>query len=258
MNNPMDFTGKVALVTGSGRGIGRAIAHLLAEQGADLVINYVHNREPAEEIAQEIHTLGRQAIVVRANVGKQEGLEALFTQVREQFGRLDFFIANAASGFNRPALQQKESGWDHTLNVNARGFLFAAQLAVPLMPPTGGKIVAITSPGAERVLPDYVAVGASKAALNALVRYLAVELAPRHINVNAVSPGIVETDALQHFSFMQDEQVIPLAIANTPAGRLVAPRDIANAVTFLCSSLADMICGQILVVDGGYTLPVPR
>ena len=141
MNNPMDFTGKVALVTGSGRGIGRAIARRLAGQGADLVINFVHNQEPADEIAQEIQALGRQAIVVRANVGKLEGLEALFTQVREQFGRLDFFIANAASGFNRPALQQKESGWDHTLNVNARGFLFAAQLAVPLMPPTGGKIV---------------------------------------------------------------------------------------------------------------------
>ncbi len=258
MENPFDYSGKVALVTGSGRGIGRAIARLLAEQGADLVINYVHNREPAEEIAQEIRALGRRAITVRANVGKQEGLESLFNQVKDYYGRLDFFIANAASGFNRPTMQQKETGWDHTMNVNARGFLFAAQLAVPLMPPSGGKIVAITSPGAERVLPDYVAVGASKAALNSLVRYLAVELAPRHINVNAVSPGIVETDALQHFSFMQDEQVIPRAIANTPVGRLVSPEDIANAVSFLCSPLADMICGQVLVVDGGYTLPVTR
>ena len=258
MENPLDFTGKTALVTGSGRGIGRAIALKLAELGAHVVINYVHNQEPAEEAAAQIRALGRQALAVRANVGKEDGLKTLFGQIGDQFGKLDFFISNAASGFNRPALQQKESGWDHTLNVNARGFLFAAQLAVPLMPPEGGKIVAITSPGAERVLPDYVAVGASKAALNALVRYLAVELAPRHINVNAVSPGIVETDALQHFSFMQDDQVIPRAIANTPAGRLVQPEDIANAVAFLCSPLAEMVCGQILVVDGGYTLPVPH
>lgn len=258
MENPLDFTGKTALVTGSGRGIGRAIALKLAELGAHVVINYVHNQEPAEEAALQIRALGRQALAVRANVGKEEGLKTLFGQIGDQFGRLDFFISNAASGFNRPALQQKESGWDHTLNVNARGFLFAAQLAVPLMPPEGGKIVAITSPGAERVLPDYVAVGASKAALNALVRYLAVELAPRHINVNAVSPGIIETDALQHFSFMQDDQVIPRAIANTPAGRLVLPEDIANAVAFLCSPLAEMMCGQVLIVDGGYTLPVPH
>ena len=258
MKNPLDFTGKTALVTGSGRGIGRAIALKLAELGADVAVNYVHNQEPAEEVAAQIRALGRQVLVVRANVGKEDGLKTLFGQIGDRFGKVDFFISNAASGFNRPALQQKESGWDHTLNVNARGFLFAAQLAVPLMPPEGGKIVAITSPGAERVLPDYVAVGASKAALNALVRYLAVELAPRRINVNAVSPGIVEMDALQHFSFTQDDQVIPRAVANTPAGRLVLPGDIANAVAFLCSPLAEMICGQVLIVDGGYTLPVPR
>ena len=224
MGNPFDFSKKTALVTGSGRGIGRAIAKNLAAQGADVIINYVHNQKPADEAAEEIRALGRKALVVRANIGKMDGLKHLFSQIEETFGALDFFIANAASGFNRPALQQKDSGWDHTMNVNARSFLFAAQMAVPLMIKSGGgKMVAITSPGAVRVLPDYVAVGASKAALNALVRYLAVELAPKGIAVNAVSPGIVETDALKHFSFMQDNQVIPSAIANTPAGRLVTP-----------------------------------
>lgn len=258
MDNPFDFTDKVALVTGSGRGIGRTIARELALHGANLVINYVHNQEPAEEIAGEIRALGREAIVVRANIGKMDGLENLFKQVENSFGQLDFFIANAASGFNRPALQQKESGWEHTMNVNARSFLFGAKLAVPLMEKSGGgKMVAVTSPGAVRVLPDYVAVGASKAALNSLVRYLSVELAPKKISVNAVSPGIVETDALKHFSFMQNDQVIPQAVANTPAGRLVTPLDIANTVVFLCSSLADMIRGQVITVDGGYTLTVP-
>jgi len=258
MNNPFDFSNKIALVTGSGRGIGQVIAKNLAVLGVDVVINYVHNQKPAEETAEEIRALGRKALVVRANIGKMDGLQQLFTQIEATFGRLDILVANAASGFNRPAMQQKESGWEHTLNVNARSFLFAAQLALPLMEKSGGgKIVAITSPGAERVLPDYVAVGASKAALNALVRYLAVELAPKGIAVNAVSPGIVETDALKHFAFMQDDQVIPRAIANTPAGRLVTPQDIANAVAFLCSPLADMIRGQVITVDGGYTLSVP-
>jgi enoyl-[acyl-carrier protein] reductase III len=258
MVNSMDFSDKIALVTGSGRGIGRAIAKTLAADGAHVIINYVHNQQPAEEVAEEVRALGRQALVVRANIGKSDGLENLFRQVEDTFGALDIFIANAASGFNRPALQQKESGWDHTMNVNARSFLFASQLAAPLMEKRGGgKIVAITSPGAVRVLPDYVAVGASKAALNALVRYLAVELAAKSIAVNAVSPGIVETDALLHFSFMQDDQVIPRAIGATPAGRLVTPQDIANVVAFLCSPLAEMIRGQVITVDGGYTLPVP-
>ena len=258
MENTFNFTDKIALVTGSGRGIGHVIAKTLASYGANIIINYVHNQQPAEELAEEIRALDRKALVVRANIGKSTGLENLFHQVENNFGALDFFIANAASGFNRPAMQQKESGWDHTMNVNARSFLFAAQLALPLMEKKGaGKIVAITSPGAARVLPDYVSVGASKAALNALVRYLAVEFGPKNIAVNAVSPGIVETDALKHFSFMQDDQVIPRAIANTPAGKLVTPQDIANTVAFLCSPLSDMIRGQVITVDGGYTLPVP-
>lgn len=252
------FEGKTALITGSGRGIGRAIAVHFAELGADIVINYVHNQQPANETAEEISLIGRKVIVVRANVGKIEGLEKLFSEAKSEFGKMDFFISNAATGFNRPAMQQKESGWEHTMNVNAKAFLFGAQLAVPMMEKTGcGKIIAITSPGADRVLPDYVAVGASKAALNSLVRYLAVELAPRNIAVNGIAPGIVETGALNHFAFMEDKSVLSRAIKNTPAGRLVTPRDVAEVAAFLCSSAADMIRGQILAVDGGYTLPVP-
>ncbi len=254
----LPFAGKIALVTGSGRGIGRAIALRLAQDGADVAVNYVRNQAPAEEVVAQIEAMGRRAFAVRANVGKTEEIDKLFDALQERFGGLDFFVSNAASGFNRPALEQKVSGWDFTLNVNARALLFAAQRAAPLMAARGGgSIVSISSPGGQRVMPDYVAVGASKAALEALTRYLAVELAGMNICVNAVSPGLVETDALQFFSSLKDNQVIPRAVANTPAGRLATPEDVAGVVAFLCTPAAAMIRGQVIVVDGGYTLTVP-
>ena len=255
----LPFLNKVALVTGSGRGIGRAIALRLAQGGAHVVINFVRNLKPAEEVAAQIVAMGCKAIVVRANLSKIEDIDILFATIQGQFGGLDIFISNAASGFNRPAMDQKVTGWDWTMNVNARAFLFAAQKAAPMMEAhCGGSIVAISSPGSGRVLPDYVSVGASKAALESLTRYLAVEFSPKNIVVNAVSPGIVQTDALQHFSVMGDPTVIPRAIANTPAGRLVKPEDVAEVVAFLCTPSASMIRGQVIVVDGGYTLIVPK
>lgn len=259
MDSPLPFSGKVALVTGSGRGIGKAIALKLAQEGADLVINFMKNRAPAEEVAEQVRAMGRRACVVQANVAKPEDVDALFQTIDQEFGGLDILINNAASGFNRPALQQKVMGWDWTLNVNARGFLLAAQRAVPLMEKRGGgHMVAISSPGSHRVMPDYVAVGASKAALESLTRYLAVELAPKNIVVNAVSPSLVETDALKAFASLSDPTTIPSAIANTPAGRLVTPEDIAGVVAFLCSPAAAMIRGQVILIDGGYTLIVPK
>ncbi|HVP21728.1 MAG TPA: enoyl-[acyl-carrier-protein] reductase FabL [Anaerolineaceae bacterium] len=259
MENQLPFQNKIALVTGSGRGIGRAIAVRLASDGADVVVNFLKNQTPAEETASQVCALGRKALVVQANVGKPEDIDRLFAAVEAEFGGLDIFISNAASGFNRPALQQKVMGWDWTMNVNARALLFAAQKAVPLMEKRGGgSMVAITSPGSHRVMPDYVAVGASKAALEALTRYLAVELAPKNIIVNAVSPSLVETDALKHFAALADPDTIPHAVANTPAGRLVQPEDVAELVAFLCTPAAFMIRGQIIIIDGGYTLIVPK
>lgn len=255
MNPSLPYEGKIALITGGGRGIGRAISLRLASLGADIIINYVRNQAPAEEVACRVRDMGRRAVTVRANIGKIEDINRLFDRIEVDFNGLDILISNAASGFNRPAMQQKETGWDHTMNVNARSLLFATQRAVPLMEARGGgSIVAITSPGSQRVLPDYVAVGASKAALEALVRYLAVELSPININVNAVSPSIVETDALRHFASLSDPEVLTRAKANTPAGRLVQPEDVAGVVAFLCSPDAAMIRGQVIVVDGGYTL----
>jgi len=252
------YKGKIALVTGSGRGIGHAIALHLARLGADIVVNFFRNRKPAQETADEIQEMGSKAWLVKADIGKMDDLNRLFDEVEHQAGGLDFLICNAASGYNRSAMAQRPKGWDWTMNINARSALFAAQRAVPLMENRGGgAIVNITSPGSSRVLPDYVVVGASKAALEAVTRYLAVELASKNIVVNAVSPGVVQTDALRYFdSIRKNEKILERILDHTPAGRLVTPEDIASVVAFLCSPNANMIRGQVILVDGGYTLPI--
>ncbi|PJF35483.1 MAG: enoyl-[acyl-carrier-protein] reductase FabL [Candidatus Thermofonsia Clade 1 bacterium] len=250
------MAGKIALVTGSGRGIGRAIALRLAREGADVIVNYFRNRESAEETAAAISALGRRAQLVKANVAEEDDLARLFESARA-FGGLDILVNNAASGYNRPVMEQRVKGWDWTLNINARAALFAAQQAAPIMQARGGGVIVnISSIGAQRVMPEYVLVGVSKAALESLTRYLAVELAPMGIVVNAVSGGFVETEALKHFSMAQPILADPEAFAaqHIPAGRMVKPEDIAAVVAFLCTPDASMIRGQVIVVDGGLTL----
>lgn len=253
------FSGKVTLVTGGGRGIGRAIALHFARLGSDVVVNFFRNPAPARQTTEEIMAMGRQAWAIKAHLGKIDQLERLFEDLSRQAGGLDFLVCNAASGYNRPVMAQRPKGWDWTMNINARSALFAAQRAAPLMERRGGgAIVNITSAGSRRVLPDYVVVGASKAALEAVTRYLAVELAPKNIVVNAISPGLVLTDALRHFELTRsNEEMVQRAIHLTPAGRLVTPEDVAQVAAFLCSPGAAMIRGQVIEVDGGYTLPIP-
>lgn len=253
-----DFANKVALVTGSGRGIGRGIAIRLAKEGADIVVNYFRNRKPAEETAQEIRELGRRAIVVKANVGDLDQLSRLYETIEAEFGFLDILIHNAASGYLRPVLEQKPRGWDWTMNINARSLLFGSQHAARLMKDRRGAIVAISSLGSLRAFPDYVVVGASKSAIESLVRYLGVELSPHGISVNAISPGMVKTGALDHFDIYAQEgqKLLDEAVRRTPVGRLCTPEDVADLVCFLCSPKASMICGQTIIMDGGYSIYV--
>ncbi len=254
----MDFQDKLALVTGSGRGIGRAIALHFARRGADVVINYFRNRAPAEQTAEDVRALGRNARVIKADVGDLDNLNRMFDQVEEEFGGLDILVHNAASGYNRPVMEQRPKGWDWTMNINARALLFAAQRAVPLMEKRGGGyIVSVSSAGSTRVLPDYVVVGASKAALESLTRYLGVELRGKNILVNAVSPGVVETEALTHFASMGGQpEIMRKFMEQVPAGRLVTADEVAGVIAFLCSPAAAMIVGQTIHVDGGYLHPV--
>ncbi|MBC1513707.1 enoyl-[acyl-carrier-protein] reductase FabL [Listeria booriae] len=246
---------KVALVTGSSRGIGREIALDLAKQGYDIAINFARSRSKAEEVAKEVEALGQKAVLVRANVGDVSKLKGMFEEIDEAFGRLDVLVNNAASGVLRPIMELTESHWDWTMDINAKALLFASQEAAKRMQQnSGGKIVSLSSIGAIRYLENYTTVGVSKAAVESLTRYLAVELAPMGISVNAVSGGLIETDALDYFP--NREELLADAVSKTPAGRMVAAADLVKAVSFLVSDQADMIRGQTIVVDGGRTLLV--
>lgn len=249
------YAGKVVCVTGSSRGIGRQLALRFAQEGADIVINYFRNGDAAREVAEEIEALGQKALLVRANMAQEEKIVGMFEEIKSTFGHLDVFVHNAASGRNRSAMEVDAKGWDWTVNVNTRAFLLGAQQAAALMPETGGAMLALSSFGSDRVFPYYTTVGASKAALESLVRYFAIELAPRKINVNAISAGAVLTDALGHFPEM--DKTLAAVEEKMPYHRMVAPDDIANVALFLCSQEAEMLRGQTIRLDGGMTLMVP-
>jgi enoyl-[acyl-carrier protein] reductase III len=245
--------GKTAVITGSGRGIGRAIALELAGHGANVAVNYFRHKAQAEQTAAEIEAAGGKAVVVKAHVGEVEGVQRLVRTAAEAFGGVDIFVGNAASGVLKPVIEQEPKGWDWTLNINARSILFGAQAAAEYMLKNGwGRIIGITSFGSRRVLPEYSMVGVSKAAIEALIRYLAAELAPHGIVCNAVSPGVVETEALDFFP--SKDAILKEGLRRTPAGRFVTPEEVAKLVAWLCTDDAKMIVGQTLVIDGGYEL----
>ncbi len=246
-----DLHGKVALITGGSRGIGRAIALRLAEHGADVVINYVRHRRDAEETVTAIEGKGVRCMAVKANVAREEDVTRIFDEIRTVYDHLDILVSNAASGVLKPVMELTTRHWNWAMDINARALLTLTQNAVPMMA-KGGRIMAVSSLGAARGVENYTVVGASKAALESLVRHLAVEFGPLGINVNTISAGVVDTDALKKFP--NRNEIIDVSLKRTPLGRLTTPEDVANLALFLCSDLSTMIQGQVIVVDGGYAI----
>ena len=245
------LAGKVALVTGAARGIGRAIALKLAQGGADVAVNYYNSHEEAEALCAEMRALGRRAVAIQGSVGVPDSVDEIFAEFRKHFDRVDIVVSNAASGVLKPVLEMGLKHFRWCMETNALAVNLLAQRAVPLMP-GGGRIIAMSSLGASRAMPDYGFIGASKAALEALVRALAQELGPKGIRVNTVSAGVVDTDALTHFP-NRDELLANFA-HRTPAGPVLTPADVAGAVYLLCLPEAAMINGHTLVIDGGFCI----
>jgi enoyl-[acyl-carrier protein] reductase III len=244
--------GKRALVTGSSRGIGRAIALSLADFKVDVAINFFRNRAAAEEVAREIEARGARALLVKGNVANEEHVGRMFDEIELAWGGLDMLISNAASGVLKPVDDLTLHHFHWTMDINAFALLPLVQQFLRLSSQGEKIVVAVSSLGAIRAIPNYTAVGASKAALESMVRHLASELAPRGVRVNAVSAGTVDTDALKHFP--NRDTLLEESRQRTPAGRLIEPQDVANAVVFLCTEFASMIHGQVLLVDGGYSI----
>lgn len=244
--------GKRALVTGASRGIGRAIAISLAQCGVDVAINYLRNRARAEETAREIASHGVRSLVVKGNVAKPDHVEKIYEKIADEWGGLEILISNAASGVLKAARDLTLHHFHWSMDINAAALLPLTQGLLKLDGSGEKAVVAVSSLGATRAIPNYAAVGASKAALESMVRHLAAELAPEGVRINAVSAGTVDTDALLHFP--NRDALLEGARVRTPAGRLLTPQDVANTVVFLCTEYAAMIHGHTLVVDGGYSI----
>lgn len=246
-----EFEDKVALVTGGTKGIGKSIALKLAEGGANVVVNYLRSRNAADETMERLKSYGGNHHAIRCNIGNHEKMPRVYEEIKEKYGRLDILISNAALGLFTSAMELNEKAWHLSMDTNAWAFLKGVQMARDFMP-DGSKVVALSSLGSVRHIPGYAAIGASKAAIETLTRYLAYELAPKRINVNTVSGGFIDTDALKGFPGYQD--MVNEVVKRTPFGRVGKPEEIADVVVFLCSDRAEWITGQVIVVDGGYIL----
>lgn len=250
--NELTLEGKRILITGGSGDIGRALCAAFASRGARVAFTYFSNHEGMESTLKAVEEVGgARPLAIRCNLRDKKAPEEVAEAFLAEMGGVDIFVSNAASGVLKPALELSQKHWNWTMDINARSFLALSQLLVPHMP-EGGRVMALTSAGSTSAIENYAAVGASKAALESLVRHLSTELGPREITVNAISPGVVDTGALKHFP--NREQLLEVAAFRTPNGRIATPADVADVAVLLASPLAGMIQGQTICVDGGYSI----
>jgi glucose 1-dehydrogenase/3-oxoacyl-[acyl-carrier protein] reductase len=245
----MKLTNRVAIVTGAGRGIGSGIALRLAQEGADVVVNYAHSAEGAQRVTERVSALGRRAIIVRADVSSSDQVQAMVDEAIQAFGRVDILVNNAGIDPQLPFLEMTEEQWDWVIDTNLKGcFLCSQAVAREMVRAGGGKIIIISSIHSFVTYPNITAYAASKGGLNAMTRQLALELAPHHINVNTVAPGAVHVEKFYGLIPNYDPHMLDHEI---PVGSIGYPQDIGAAVAFLASEDARYITGQVLLVDGG-------
>jgi enoyl-[acyl-carrier protein] reductase III len=250
------FEGKIALITGASRGIGKALALRLAARGAIPVINYKQNEELAREVVAEVERLGSTGLAIQADLESLEDIEQMFDQVQERFGRLDFFVSNASASNFHHFMDLKPHHLERTFNLNVRAFVVGTQRAVKLMR-DGGRVVVLSSYGSIRSFPTYANLGSAKAALETWARYMAVELAPHGVNVNAVNGGIIETDSSSYFYATGRVPSLDTVLPKIPKRRMGTAAEVAECALFLLSPAAEYVTGTTLVVDGGLTAIAP-
>jgi NAD(P)-dependent dehydrogenase (short-subunit alcohol dehydrogenase family) len=250
------FEGRVALITGASRGIGKALALRLAARGTTVVVNYKRSEELAREVVAEVERLGSTGVAIRADLERLEDIDAMFDQVQEQFGRLDFFVSNASASNFHHFMDLKPHHLERTFNLNVRAFVHGTQRAVKLMP-DGGRVVVLSSYGSIRSFPTYANLGSAKAAIETWARYMAVELAPRGVNVNAVNGGIIETDSSSYFYATGRVPSLDTVVPKIPKRRMGSAAEVAECALFLLSPGAEYVTGTTLVVDGGLTAIAP-
>ncbi len=250
----MLLEGRKALVTGSSRGIGRATALAFAREGADVVVHYRRQQERAEAVAREVRSLGRQALVVQAELESPEEVGRLFDEVGETWGGLDIFMANAAASAFKPVMELKPHHLERTYRLLVDNFILSVQRAVPLMEGRDGRIITISGHGVHYTLPRYGNIASAKAAVESLTRYLAAELGSRAITVNAIAPGVIGTESEQFYMGDKLEAFDRACMEATPLGRVGTPEEVADVAVFLASKLARFVTGQVIVADGGLTL----
>ena len=248
---------KVALITGSSRGIGRELALSLADKGGSVVVNYKANEDLADEVVAGVKERGGRAIAVQADMESPEDIDRLFDAAGEEFGRLDYYVDNAAASSFKLIKDLKLHHLDRSYAMNIRSFVLGAQRAVDLMGDEGGRIVTLSSYGSIRAYPTYANLGAAKAALEAYVRYMAIEFAPLGINVNAVNGGIIESDSSAYFYGVDGMPGLDVVLPKIPKQRMGTVKEVADTVEFLLEPRSEYITGQSLVVDGGLTTIAP-